>query len=93
VLEDYFALADGRNFLSRIRGAKRDVVIRDFLDALGVDGVLQAMSPEFGAQLRDRVPAPKAKSPQLKFNKTMQATKTASGEFSVHPHGKRPVTH
>jgi hypothetical protein len=45
VLEDYFPLADGRNILSRIRGAKRDVVIRDFLDALGVDGVQATASP------------------------------------------------
>jgi hypothetical protein len=88
VLEDYFALADGRNFLSRIHGVKRDVVIRDLLDALGVDGMLQAMSPEFGAQLRAKVPAIKPK-----FKTTIQAERTASGEFTVHPHGKRSGLH
>jgi hypothetical protein len=94
VLEDHYALADGRYILSRIRAATKqsERVITDFLDALGVDGMLQAMSDEFGRQLRAKVPAPKSKSDKPKF-KTMQATKTASGEFTVHPHGKRPVTH
>jgi phage-related tail protein len=33
-----------------------------FLDAIGIDGILGAMSAEFGRELRDRVPAPKRKS-------------------------------
>ena len=57
VLEDYFALADGRSVLSRIHGAKRDVVILDFLDGLGVDGMLKAASPEFLKDLRAKLPA------------------------------------
>ena len=60
VLDDYFALADGRNICTRIRGTKRDVVIRDFLDALGVDGMREVMSPEFRKGLRAELPGPNA---------------------------------
>ena len=60
VLEDHYATADGRNILSRIRGAQRDRVIRDFLDALGVDGLRRVMSPEFRKGLRAELPGPNA---------------------------------
>jgi hypothetical protein len=60
VLEEYFSLASGDNILKRIRAAKRnDVVITDFLDALGVPALLKAMSLKFGAELRSRVPKAK----------------------------------
>jgi hypothetical protein len=60
VLEDHYATADGRNILSRIRGPQRDRVIRDFLDALGVDGLRRVMSPEFRKGLRAELPGPNA---------------------------------
>jgi hypothetical protein len=56
VLGDYFATADGRNILSRIRGTKRDVVIRDLLDALTVDGMLKTASRDFKQLLSNKVP-------------------------------------
>ena len=56
VLREYFERAAGGNILGRIRDAKRDdVAITDFLDALTVTGMLQAMSAEFGTDLRTRV--------------------------------------
>lgn len=51
VLEEHYAKADGRNLFSRIRGANRDDVIRDFLDALGVKGMQAVVSPEFKTDL------------------------------------------
>jgi hypothetical protein len=36
--------------------------LTSLLDEIGVSGVLEAMSAEFGRQLRDRLPAPKRKS-------------------------------
>ena len=63
VLEEYFALASGANILKRIHAAKRnDTVITDFLDALGVEGMRKAMSPEFGEQIRTKL-APKKPKP------------------------------
>jgi hypothetical protein len=57
-VEAFFAEASGAEIYARIPAgqAKRDAVIRAFLDALGVDGMLAAMSPEFGRALRERVP-------------------------------------
>jgi hypothetical protein len=59
VLADYFAMASGDNILKRLRDDKRK--ISDFLDALTVDGMLQAMSPEFGKQLRAKLNPKKPK--------------------------------
>jgi hypothetical protein len=47
-----------------------------FLDAIGVQGVLDEMSPAFGRDLRDRVPAPKPKV----------------GKPDTPPGGKKPKT-
>ena len=38
-----------------------------FLDAIGVDAVLKNMSPGFGRELRNRIPAGKAKQPEKKM--------------------------
>ena len=64
IIDEFFALASGGNILQRIRAAKRNnTVIADFLDALGVEGMRAAMSPEFEQQLRaalKQTPAPAA---------------------------------
>ena len=79
VLREYFERAAGGNILGRIRDAKRDdVAITDFLDALTVTGMLQAMSAEFGTDLRTRVETLK------KFKKlSMEKTVDASGK-TIH---------
>jgi hypothetical protein len=41
------------------------------LDAVGVAKVLEAMSEEFGRQLRDRLPAPKRKKSDKPYTKTI----------------------
>jgi hypothetical protein len=48
VLKEHYASADGRHILSLIRDKK--TVIADFLDALGVDGMLDATSRDFKRQ-------------------------------------------
>ena len=45
----------------------------DLLDEIGVPGVLEAMSAEFGRQLRARLPVPKRKSDKP-FKKTLNLT-------------------
>jgi hypothetical protein len=52
----------------------------DLLDEIGVAGVLEAMSAEFGRQLRDRLPAPKRR-PGKSFNQTLnlKANSTRNG--------------
>jgi hypothetical protein len=54
VLKDFFAAASGTDIYSRIPAATRADVVRDFLDQLRVAGMLEAMSPEFGRELRAR---------------------------------------
>ena len=50
------------------------------LDEIGVPGVLEAMSTEFGRQLRARLPAPKGKSGKpLKKTLTLTADSTRNG--------------
>jgi hypothetical protein len=50
------------------------------LDEIGVPGVLEAMSEEFGRQLRDRLPAPKRKSNKpFKHTLNIKANSTRNG--------------
>ena len=95
VLADFFAQAAGAHIAALIPTTKRADVVRPLLDQLGVDGMLQAMSSEFGRRLRAKVPAPKRKPTKLKF-KTMQMVKTtaASGEpVFAQPRGNRSRAH
>jgi Protein of unknown function (DUF3102) len=57
VLEEFFARADGTDIFDRIPTARRKEVCLAFLDQLTVEGMLGAMSPEFGEALRARLPA------------------------------------
>jgi hypothetical protein len=51
-----------------------------FLDAIGVDAILKNMSPDFGRELRDRVPAAKTKPPGKKLKTiTLQANPRPRG--------------
>jgi hypothetical protein len=56
------------------------------LDAVSVTGILEAMSEEFGRQLRARLPAPKRKSDKP-FKKTL--TLTANSTRNRREHGFR----
>jgi hypothetical protein len=58
-----------------------------FLDAIGVSGVLSAMSAEFGRDLRDRVPATKRKSGRP-FRKTLNLVANDSAR-AVRGHHSR----
>ena len=50
------------------------------LDAVGVTGILEAMSEEFGRQLRDRLPAPKRESDKpFKKSLNLSANSTRNG--------------
>jgi hypothetical protein len=89
VLEEYFAEASGADIHDRIHGAKRDEVTRGFLDKLTVKGMLEAMSEEFGRQLRARVPAPKRKSGNHKSNKPFKKTLNLTANSTRHERGNR----
>jgi hypothetical protein len=54
VLKEFFGLASGDHIYRRIRdsGRRMDIVIADFLSALGVKGMVAKMSPAFGRELR-----------------------------------------
>jgi hypothetical protein len=55
VLADFFAQATGADIAALIPTIKRAEVVRFLLDQLGVDAMLQAMSAEFGHQLRAKL--------------------------------------
>ena len=64
VLANFFTTVDGGEIYARIptiATAKHREVCRAFLDALSVNGMLGAMSSEFGEGLRARVPSPEFK--------------------------------
>jgi hypothetical protein len=62
VLAEFFARAGGADIFDRIPAIRRAGVARGFLDQLTAQGMCEAMSPEFRAQLHARMPAPKRKS-------------------------------
>jgi hypothetical protein len=61
ILEEFFARADGADIFDRIPTIRRKEVCRACLDRLTVEGMLAAMSPEFGQKLRARLPAKRKK--------------------------------
>jgi Protein of unknown function (DUF3102) len=69
ILEKFFAEAGGSDIFARIPAGRRADVVRGLLDALTVDGTLAYMSAEYGRDLRNRVPAPKAE-PRKTINLT-----------------------
>jgi hypothetical protein len=71
VLADFFAQAAGAHIAALIPAPKHADVVRPLLDQLGVDAMLQAMSSEFGRQLRAKLPR------KAKPFKTEHAVKTA----------------
>jgi hypothetical protein len=58
-VSEFFSTAGGADILDWIPADRRVEVVRGFLDELAVAGVLEAMSDEFGRQLRARLPVPK----------------------------------
>jgi hypothetical protein len=58
ILEEFFAQASGADIYDRIPADRLDVVCRDFLDKLGVEGMRTRMSDEFGTGLRRQKFAP-----------------------------------
>jgi len=57
--------------------------LADLLDEIGVAGVLEAMSAEFGRQLRERLPPPKRKSDKP-FKKTLKLTANSTRHERDH---------
>jgi hypothetical protein len=57
-VETFFVETTGAEIFARIPSDpdKHKIVVRAFLDALGVEGLLTAMSEKFGRELRERVP-------------------------------------
>lgn len=83
ILEEFFARASGTEMHGNIPVSRRVEMVRDLLDHIGVEGMLTAMSPEFGQQLRARMPAPKNGKPGKSFNKTrVRATAGAASQNS-----------
>jgi hypothetical protein len=56
VLLEFFAQTSGADIYDRIPAVRRVEVIATFLDRLTVQGMCEAMSPDFKDQLRDRLP-------------------------------------
>jgi hypothetical protein len=56
VLSEFFDDASGADIYDRIPDARRNEVCRDFLDRLGVEGLISSMSENFKHVLRDRMP-------------------------------------
>jgi hypothetical protein len=56
ILKEFFAQVSGAEIYDRIPTTCRAAVIGELLDRLTVAGMLGAMSPEFGRDLRSRVP-------------------------------------
>ena len=56
--------------------------LADLLDEIGVAGVLEAMSAEFGRQLRARLPVPKRKSFKKTLNLTANSARNGRGTHS-----------
>jgi hypothetical protein len=59
LLEEFFGQASGADIFNRIPPKRTHDVIREFLDRLTVRGLLDAMSSDFGKELRARASAPK----------------------------------
>jgi hypothetical protein len=79
VLEEYFGSASGAEIYDRIRAARRAEVLCELLDRLGVEGLRQVMSREFGQALRAAVPAPKKDRKSDKpYTKSINLTLTSS---------------
>jgi hypothetical protein len=55
-IAEFFAAAAGTDILDHIPAERRKEVVGAFLDALGVDGMREAMPPELSAALRARQP-------------------------------------
>ena len=84
VLNEFFAEAAGADLFERIPGHRLAEVVAAFLDRLGLNGLRQMMSPEFGAQLRSA-------KPHLKGFKTLHAVESgrdASGKPIFTPQGR-----
>jgi hypothetical protein len=60
-----------------------------FLDTIGIDAVLDAMSPAFGKALRDRVPGSKPGGKSNILNLSANAVHGMRGNSSRHDAGKR----
>ena len=83
-IHQFFAQASGAEILGCMRAARPDL-IRRFLDALGVDDLLECMSGDFGRMLRARVPAPKSgKSSKKPISRTMNNAQQPHESHSRH---------
>jgi hypothetical protein len=83
MLEEFFAQASGADIFSRIPAARLDEVIATFLDRLTVQGMCKAMSPEFRAQLRARLPL-KRKPYDHTLNLEANSARNGRGTHSRH---------
>jgi hypothetical protein len=77
VLDEFFAVASGADIYDHIPADRRAEVAGAFLDRLTAKVMCEVMSPEFGEQLRARMPAPKRKSDKpFKHTLNLEANST-----------------
>lgn len=92
VLADFFTQALGADIVSRIPTLKRDDVVRLLLDHMGVDGMLEAISPAFRQALCTKLPG---KPKTFKREHAMQTGIDVAGKpiFALQERGNRSRTH
>jgi hypothetical protein len=84
VLDEFFAKASGAEIHDHIPPDRRAEVVGAFLDRLTANAMCEVMSPEFGKQLRDRMPAPRRKS-----DKPFKHTLNLEANSTRHERGNR----
>jgi hypothetical protein len=89
MIEEFFARASGADIHAHIPDARHTEVCRGFLGALTPEGMLAAMSEEFGRQLRARVPAPKRKSGNHKSHQSYKRTLNLTANSTRHERDRR----
>jgi hypothetical protein len=82
VIDEHFGAATGADIYDRISANDRKEVISELLDRLTVSGMLAAMSPEFGQELRAKIPT--KNKPRKSLNLTPTSS-TVSGDDAGKP--------
>jgi hypothetical protein len=92
VLADFFAESSSNYTADLIPAAKRANVVRVLLDAIGVDGMLTAISPEFRQALCAKLPG---KPKKFKTERAVQTGTDATGKpvFTLKGRGNRSQVH
>lgn len=80
VIEEFFATATGSEIFGRIVPGRLIDTMRAMLDLLGAEGMLGMMSPEFGKELRARVPTSKRNGKPYVATLNLSATRVSGAD-------------